>query len=228
MGGAAEAGGAAGAAGAGLVAIPIAATLYGAFDVLTDGTATFHKEAFDAYAGIKSNAAALEAELSMLSETIYLNVAPGIREVADLYGVTLLQGLHGMSEAALFAAKHTDMATSALSAMSNSPLMKMLLDYGMRHRATEDTVSVDRNADLATAMGGGVATLAFGLAEREKERKPKTGGGHGGGGTTIGRIEITVSSNADPARVARLVRTELEAELRHPKKASGVRDWSKG
>jgi hypothetical protein len=56
--------------------------------------------------------------------------------------------------------------------------------------------------------------------------KPKTGGGGGGGGTHIAKVEITVTSNTDPSRIARLVYADLANLARHRTTSPDVRNFS--
>lgn len=46
-------------------------------------------------------------------------------------------------------------------------------------------------------------------------------------GTTVQKVEIVVSSNQDPTRIARMVSAEVQNLHRHPKISRDVRDWSK-
>lgn len=57
-------------------------------------------------------------------------------------------------------------------------------------------------------------------------RKTKKGAGGGGGGTTIQKVEIVVSTNQDPNRVARLTVDRLLDVSRFPKSSPNVRNWS--
>lgn len=227
------AGAAAGTAGGGLgvealavsaaVSIPALLAMAGAIDSVTDGTATFHKEAFDAYAGLRANASSLDATLSQLASNIYQNVEPGLREVADMFGTGLLVALKGMSDAALFAAKHTELVTTALSSMFGSPALKVIMDYVLRPHLNPDSdlPNVNRDADIAAGM----PTVVPSLLKAVENAKPKVGAGHGGGGTSIQKVEIVVSSSHDPARIARQVFTELDYVKRHPR-VSNARNWS--
>ncbi len=53
---------------------------------------------------------------------------------------------------------------------------------------------------------------------------PKHGGG--GGGTTVQKVEIVVTSNQDPSRVARMVLSEIQNLQRHPRISRGVPNYS--
>jgi len=60
----------------------------------------------------------------------------------------------------------------------------------------------------------------------EKHAAPRTGGGGGGGGTHIARVEITVTANDDPSRIARLVYADLSNLARHRTTSPDVRNFS--
>jgi hypothetical protein len=54
----------------------------------------------------------------------------------------------------------------------------------------------------------------------------KVGGGGGGGGVHVDRVEITISSNQDPNRVARVVAGHLADLARYRKSSPYVPNFS--
>lgn len=63
-------------------------------------------------------------------------------------------------------------------------------------------------------------------AQVEKKATPLKHGG-GGGGTTIQKVEIVVTSNQDPSRIAREVWRRAEDIRRHPRVSQAAINWSK-
>lgn len=68
--------------------------------------------------------------------------------------------------------------------------------------------------------GGGTPT-----AERERPRKPLHPGG--GGGTTVQKVEIVVTSNQEPSRIARAVEIEFTKKLHRSGRSPDVANYSR-
>ncbi len=93
-----------------------------------------------------------------------------------------------------------------------------------------ESVSKDVMAKLAVNDLHPFLDLSGGAGQADTPGKGrhahKTGGGHGGGGTHIAKVEITVAGNADPSRVAVAVLGKLQDLQRHPRSSRDVTNYS--
>lgn len=87
----------------------------------------------------------------------------------------------------------------------------------------------EANEALNPRSEAGQAAMAAVLQAAEKyakEHKGKGGRHPGGGGTNIARVEIVVTSNESPSRIARMVLSEMQNIQRHPKVSRDVPNYS--
>lgn len=100
-------------------------------------------------------------------------------------------------------------------------------DVGTVARAAQ--MGNDAAASALSNMTMGTMTavanaMAAGTVGKGKGGAPKHGGG--GGGTTVQKVEIVVTSNQDPSRIARAVLGEIQNFQRHPRMSRGVPNYS--
>lgn len=88
----------------------------------------------------------------------------------------------------------------------------------------------DENAQLGAYWGDVLNNGVLNMVKDNlagKGEKPKAAGHPGGGGgTTVQKVEIVVTSNSDPSRVARMVYGELQNLARHPKISPNAPNYS--
>jgi hypothetical protein len=73
---------------------------------------------------------------------------------------------------------------------------------------------------------GGLHEAGTAMADALEKHRVKTGAGGGGGGVHVARVEITVSSNQDPNRVARVIASHLADLARYRKSSAYVPNFS--
>lgn len=94
-----------------------------------------------------------------------------------------------------------------------------------RAAAMGNTAAAGAMSAMTMMTMGAVATaMANNTVGKSKGGGPKHGGG--GGGTTVQKVEIVVTSNQDPSRIARAVLGEIQNIQRHPKMSRGVPNYS--
>lgn len=179
----------------------------GAVDVLTDSTNQYHDSAMQA---IKSTGQDVSATAKAFGE-----IESALMPFADIVGVYLIGNLQQL---AIMIRNLTETYAGAIGEIN-------YLTGGLFNPMRKDErVDIDRTMELhGTAMGMAMA----GVAEKNdpsKNRNKVTGGG----GTTvkIDKVEITVSSNQEPSRIARAVQGALSDIARHPKASRGVPNFS--
>jgi hypothetical protein len=100
-------------------------------------------------------------------------------------------------------------------------------DVGTVARAAQmgnDAAASALSSMTMMTMGAVAERMADGTVGKAKGGAPKHGGG--GGGTTVQKVEIVVTSNQDPSRVARMVMSEIQNLQRHPRVSRGVPNYS--
>jgi hypothetical protein len=83
-------------------------------------------------------------------------------------------------------------------------------------RLNPDEAYSPTRPDYELSPGTFVKRLGESMSEAQKKLAPKPGAGGGGGGTNIQKVEIVVSSNEEPSRIARRVVDMLADIGRHP------------
>jgi len=222
--GAAEAGGAGAAAGAaegafaalGATLLPLgvlAGIVAGAIHALSDETSAWHDDAVVLWDTTKAE---LGEALQHMGNA-WAAIRPLAIGLADALGTSLLgaitgaatgidflaQGIEGLAGAMADAAGVVSTAHATIA----SKLASMAADTILKQADRALEFHVKRPIDEGTA-------------------RAKTGGGGGGGGTHIQKVEIVVTTNADPSRIARLVYADLANLARHRTTSPDVRNFS--
>ncbi len=202
-----ELGVAAGPAAIGLAAVAVSAE--GAFNVLTDSSNEWHNTATKLAketAGHMGGAADQWAKIGVSAQ-----------KVADIMGVGLLYGIEQVS------ATLESLGWAANQASTGLKFLYDKLDLSKHFMTSAEPPSGER----APKMLGQI------LAGREDEESrryhaestTKKGAGGGGGGTHIQKVEIVVTSNQDPSRIARMTADRLQDISRFPTSSSRARNW---
>jgi hypothetical protein len=160
----------------------------------------------------------LGREFEVISDKISISVMPALEHWAVGLAGTLASGLDMLTH-------RTDYAVYALQSLGYSA--KAASDF--LHKVPKLNVTdepappVDRMFDVGVNAMGRTAGILSGLAE---QAKANVGAKGGKGGTNIQKVEITVSSNQDPSRIARLVFSELSSIARNPTASRAVPNFS--
>jgi hypothetical protein len=197
-------------AAAGVAATALAAALVGiggAFHAITDESSWFHDRAVALWGEIMEKG---DAALSALVDSAE-QLMPVALFLADALGTDLLTSLMlvatGAAEAANAIHVFVDWMAEVVGALG------IVLSKGKHH-------SVKRVGDDATSFAKTAVDVM------NKHAATRAGGGGGGGGTHIARVEITVTTNDDPSRIARLVYSDLSNLARHRTTSPDVRNFS--
>ncbi len=214
-------GAAAGAAGGGFALLGaallplgvLAGIVAGAIHVLTDETSRWHDDATVLWDTTKSE---LSEALQHLGGA-WGAIRPLAMGLADAMGTGLLGAIagaatgiellaHGVEGLAGALADAAGVVATAHSTIA-SKLASMAADAILREADQAILFKVKRPVD-------------------EHAAKTRAGGGGGGGGTHIQKVEIVVTTNADPSRIARLVYADLANLARHRTTSPDVRNFS--
>lgn len=205
------AGGVAAGAAAAAALVPLLAAA-GAFHAVTDASSDFHEAAARSAEEIGKNTTKTFEHTAKIWE----KVGPIATSMLDLVGTVWLGTFEMMSIG-------VEKATSALSKLTDTvyDLAKRTL---VAHGIMADTPD-DPGKPAARAAAKNFTEMLMPELDRD-EKKTKKGAGGGGGGTTIHKVEIVVSSNQDPSRIARLTVDRLQDVSRFPTSSPRVRNWS--
>lgn len=206
-------GGASGLAGLAIgwegVAVAAAATLpfliagEGAFNALTNASSAFHAEAMRSATALEQNA----NNSFENTKRAWARVEPVAQYGADFVGTTWLGTFEMMTK-----------GLEIFSGEVDKFAMKLEASAGL---AFEKIRMLDTRKELARPEDE--------FASRHyhpDEDRTKKGAGGGGGGTSIQKVEIVVSSNQDPSRIARLTVDRLLDVSRFPTSSPNARNWS--
>ena len=194
--------GAAAAAAAILVSALVATA--GALHALGDETSSFHDFAVYLWTDIEARAGGTMDALGQA----WHDLEPWLLRAADNAGVQLLEAIRLLAMGAEYAAHVVEHA---------SHLLAGALDWlGIEGEQGHTT---RRNAPP-------VRHLAESVLRDALSAHVKVGGGGGGGGVHVDRVEITISSNQDPNRVARVVAGHLADLARYRKSSPYVPNFS--
>ncbi|AKV04568.1 putative prophage LambdaBa01, membrane protein [Labilithrix luteola] len=209
--GGSEAAGAAMATAAGPAALAIGAfaiAAVGAEHALTDSTSVFHGAATFALKDTTESAGRIGDRLSHLWTTL--------SPVADGLGTATLFVVDSFVKQAEAVVTLTDGYFQATEWFQKK--VREMLPEWLRGDGEPTKV-----AALVTKQIGNHSDLL--RPEKDSEPQAKKGAGGGGGGTTIQKVEIVVSSNQDPSRIARLTVDKLQDISRNPTSSRSVRNW---
>jgi hypothetical protein len=201
----------AGAAAAAALLVEGLVATAGAMHALADETSSYHDFAVTLWDDIQSRGG--EA-LDALSHVVH-TLEPYALELADSMGVQLLEALKLMAIGAEGAARAVERAAS---------LFAKAMDWlGIEPGAEgHQRMPSGRRSDPG-ALREYSSVIADVLA---KQATVKTGAGGGGGGVHVDRVEITVSGNQDPNRVARVIAAHLSDLARYRKSSPYVVNFS--
>lgn len=196
-----------------LAMLPAVVAAAGAVHVMTDESSQFHARATKLWDDIVDKG---ETAFSKLSDSSS-GAMSSIEALADRLGVGLLVVLDKAAGVALKAA-------NAIDHFSNR--VGMLLDLMNLPIGTASTAKGGVAPAVAKAIAAFTANLGKTPPSTDLRAKSRAGAGGGGGGTRIERVEITVTTNADPSRIARLVYADLANLARHRRTSPDVRNFS--
>jgi hypothetical protein len=205
-------------AGAGLATLVLTAVAaYGAFSALTDETSYFHGTAVSMWGDIKDSGVSALQHL----HGAMVSLEPAVKFTAEALGTVLLANLR-VSASAIeeFASALEFFASNARGAIEG--LISWHKGNGPKLGADEAPTYKERETtpDFAR-MAAAAASANEDTANKVKSRHP---GGHGS--TNVQKVEIVISSNQDPSRIAHLAMEALLNLKRHPKMSANVPNWS--
>lgn len=216
LGGGIEIGAAAGPLAIGLLAAA------GAVHVLSDETNVFHGIAMGAADDIRGRLGETLEHLSATTERL----EPIVVRVADAFGTTLLVSLETSVTMLEKAAGWFDTVTGAIGKGLDAIDQKVNYYTGLTfHSLNPDSNNVPVEREFSPMSLHAMNSLAKDL-ENAGGPKTKTGAGGGGGGTHIQKVEIVVSSNQDPSRIARLTVDEIKRLSRFPTASRSATNYS--
>jgi hypothetical protein len=197
------------AAAAALLVEGLVATA-GAIHALADETSSYHDSAVSLWQDIEGHGgAALDAISRAATE-----LEPYALDLADSMGVQLLEAIKLLAMGAEGAARVIEGATSIFA-------------------SAMDLIGVEPGAGGHQRMSRGRRTnpgalreFGAGVGDALAKHTVKTGAGGGGGGVHVARVEITVSGNQDPNRVARVIAGHLADLARYRKSSPYVTNFS--
>lgn len=202
-----------GLAGAAAAAIALAAAAGTAAAVMDKGS--------DVHELAVAEVERLGAAFSKFGDTLSVNVLPMVeRWAVDLTGkvATVFETLNDPIDAFRNALYSLGPQMSWLANVIHDYHRKGMLD------TTDDAApKVDRDFDVTENMAGRKAGQLTAIATAAAAAVGAKGGK---GGTNIQKVEITVSSNQDPSRIARLVFSEMAALSRNPTASRAVPNFS--
>jgi len=193
------------AAAAALLLVDALVGVAGALHALGDETSSFHDFAVSLWSDIQVRAGSTMDSLGQA----WRDLEPWLLRAADNAGVQLLEAIRLLAMGAEYAA-HVIERTSHLIATA----LDWLGVEGEQGHTTR------RNAPPP------IRHLAEGAVRDALSAHVKVGGGGGGGGVHVDRVEITISSNQDPNRVARVVAGHLADLARYRKSSPYVPNFS--
>ena len=201
-----------GGAAAGAVAVAALLAVGGALHILADDSNYFHGMATKTVTHMGEQITPAMTSL----EASFERVAPLIVAVADTLGANFLVMLDGLAIALRGVAAAADFTTGNMSA-----LMKTL---GLAKMADDKPEPIERDpVGIMTIKA--MNTLSNQLDESGAP-KHKKGAGGGGGGTHIQKVEIVLTTNQDPSRIARLTVEKLQDISRFPTSSRHARNFS--
>jgi hypothetical protein len=195
--------GAAAAAAAILVSALVATA--GALHALSDETSSFHDFAVYLWTDIEARAGGTMDALGQA----WHDLEPWLLRAADNAGVQLLEAVRLLAMGAEYAAHVVEHASHLLAGALDWLGIEGEQGHTTRRNAAPPVRHVAESV-LRDVLGAHV----------------KVGGGGGGGGVHVDRVEITISSNQDPNRVARVVAGHLADLARYRKSSPYVPNFS--
>lgn len=187
----------------------------GAIHVLTDETSAYHEKAVMIAESIKEHFGGAAESLS----SAFTKVSPELLTLVDIMGTSLLRGIQIFAVELDALAKVLDGVTSVFIAA------KVALGFQGLHTINEAIDPARQPYDVASRTAVGILN-GFDPEAAAGAKKTDKKSVHGHGGTNIQKVEIVVSSNQDPSRIARLTVKELADISRNPTSSRNVKNWS--
>lgn len=220
-GGIAEGAGLGGAATGGLGALIlglVAADVASVGHVLTDESSSMHATATEHWTSMRASWARTTVGLSEALERL----EPVGVKIADLYGTWVVSQL--------------DRAATAIEGVASVVSLAADKFYDLEKAVNHFTgltlrdLNPDKNDPIAPppdSLYGGLPKLVNALARDldDNANGKKTPTVKGGGGTSIQKVEIVISTNQDPSRIARAIDDRLVDISRNPTSSRYVRNW---
>jgi hypothetical protein len=207
---------------AGVAAVAVAAigvTAYGVVDILTDSTSMYHD-------GAVKNAAEMKAHVDSLGKSVEgSGIGAALSWVADTAGAAALFMGNSMLLQLDEFVKGLGWAINGLGDFYGS-INKFL---GIAQLGKDGPAGAAGGYGGPTTEESAPTLFVKSLNEfggRADAERAKTKAVSGGGGTNIQKVEIVVSTNADPSRVARAAVDRLADLSRNPTSSRMVRNWS--
>ncbi|MGH7297626.1 MAG: hypothetical protein ACRELB_21995, partial [Polyangiaceae bacterium] len=175
----------------------------GALHALSDETSSYHDFAVSLWADIEARSG---STLDTLTQA-WRELEPWILRAADSAGTDLLEAIRLLAMGAEAAAHIVEGAASILGRAMD------WLGIEGEHGTVRRRVAPSPHRDDDHFV-------------RDASAHVKLGGGGGGGGVHVDRVEITVTSNQDPNRVARVIAGHLSDLARYRKSSPYVPNFS--
>lgn len=206
------------AASAGVAAAAIgllAVAVYGAIDIVTDSGNSLHGFAMQ-------QIGETQKEFNHLVGTVS-DSSGAFKRIADLLGADLLLSIN-LTVGAL------DLVVGSMTAFYEAIVFSAQSWLEWLHIIDTKLKTINEPADARGQYGGpDVSDSVFSLKtvtdHIDDAAKTQKKGVPGGGGTTIQKVEIVVSSNQDPSRIARAIDDRLADVSRNPTSSRFVRNW---
>jgi hypothetical protein len=211
------------AAIAGAAVAVLGAAVYGAVDNLTDSTKQYHTLATEQMGSISTEFDKLKASVTDNNGVVM--------KVTDALGVGLLVAVNESIKSLNYwsgeVMKSYEFMAAPWKALANQVVPGDLGDdpADARGRYTFQDDQTQKNGEFAATFNLFNKSLNE-IGGRADDERAKTKPVNGGGGTTIQKVEIVVSSNQDPSRIARAVEDRLANVSRNPTSSRMVRNWS--
>jgi hypothetical protein len=193
------------AAAAATVLVTALVGVAGALHALSDETSSYHDLAVYLWDGIQEHAI---GTLDALEQS-WRDLEPWLLRAADAGGTQLLEAIKLLAMGAEETAKIIERVSHVIATA-----LDWLGIEGEQGRRTRHAASPP------------VRHLAEGAVRDALAAHVKVGAGGGGGGVHVDRVEITVSSNQDPNRVARVIASHLADLARYRKSSAYVPNFS--
>lgn len=216
--------GGSGAMAGGLVAAgALAAALFagwGAMDILADKTDAYHNRAIQALSRTDD---AMHVTASIIEERF--NVAlERMRPVADRAGMAALYLIEKAAQASELAARNSDLVVAGFGGLN--PALAGLATWFEVLTVKAEKLNATEKPELKEQDLEYLLPHSLKAFDGKDGPKAKPGAGGGAGGTNIQKVEIVVSSNQDPSRIARALVDRFAYAVRNPKSSPFARNFS--
>jgi len=233
-------GGAAGGAlaGGGIAAAGALIGVVGAMHAIEDESSLFHGIVVENWSVLKQNWSVLMADTA----TAGMGLIGALTPLAEVLGVAVV----GAANVAVYALEGligplADLARimgfvrpagmrGREGAYNDAERAEYERGYGDNRTLAEKAAAREQMDIIAQGIGGpkGGSLMDKINASTAQDRKEASAKGKhpGGGGTNIQKVEIVLTSNSEPSRIARMVLSEIQNIQRHPKVSRDVPNYS--